>query len=422
MINVIPVNLRAARIRYIVYRIFKKKLFRFYIHPTYRLIRYLGERLGIFHYLYPWVSGQPFKSPKIIHQGKHVLLLRPDHIGDLVYSLPSILLIKESLEPQDRLSILIDPCNSALAQHLELFNNIYVFPIFNQAGNRSLPSISEYQQLQNTLGHVDVLIDLRPDGDSFFLIEWINSDVVYRIHNQHRFIHKQLVSKMSQGLFENPQKPQEFWFCSKALKDSRPRLVFDFALATMNHLGKLNLMDLNRAIQASQKLLQKHFPLKLKDDIVFCPEARVQEKVWATENSHMLIDYLVNQKHPFKIIGQKAFPYFENFPSNRDLRTRTDIIEAMENIAQAKIYIGFDSGLAHFSCLIGTPTICIFTGRTDPRVWAGIPSADNLVIIKPNFSLPKRKLSRLLQRLFNPSQHQNVTAQHVISLLKTNYV
>lgn len=56
-------------------------------------------------------------------------------------------------------------------------------------------------------------------------------------------------------------------------------------------------------------------------------------------------------------------------------------------LAQARLYIGNDSGIAHLAAAVGTPTLAIF-GPTDPAVWA--PTGPNVAVIR---RLPLDELS-----------------------------
>ena len=46
-----------------------------------------------------------------------------------------------------------------------------------------------------------------------------------------------------------------------------------------------------------------------------------------------------------------------------------DLYELACWLASARIYIGNDSGIAHFAGAAGTPVVALF-GASDPRVWA----------------------------------------------------
>jgi ADP-heptose:LPS heptosyltransferase len=46
-----------------------------------------------------------------------------------------------------------------------------------------------------------------------------------------------------------------------------------------------------------------------------------------------------------------------------------NLYELACRLADARIFIGNDSGIAHLAAAVGTPVVALF-GATDPRVWA----------------------------------------------------
>tara|TARA_B100000809_G_scaffold248926_2_gene279553 strand:+ start:213 stop:1130 length:918 start_codon:yes stop_codon:yes gene_type:complete len=57
------------------------------------------------------------------------------------------------------------------------------------------------------------------------------------------------------------------------------------------------------------------------------------------------------------------------------------LIDVADRLAQARVYIGNDSGITHLAAALGTPTVALF-GPTDPNVWA--PRGDHVLVLGAN--------------------------------------
>ena len=57
-----------------------------------------------------------------------------------------------------------------------------------------------------------------------------------------------------------------------------------------------------------------------------------------------------------------------------------DLYELAGWLATARVYIGNDSGIGHLAAAVGTPTVTIFMGATDPRIWA--PRGSHVTVLE----------------------------------------
>jgi ADP-heptose:LPS heptosyltransferase len=58
-----------------------------------------------------------------------------------------------------------------------------------------------------------------------------------------------------------------------------------------------------------------------------------------------------------------------SLPANAERLPLGSLVALAERLANAKLYVGNDSGITHLAAAAGCPTVAIF-GPTDPRVWA----------------------------------------------------
>lgn len=68
-----------------------------------------------------------------------------------------------------------------------------------------------------------------------------------------------------------------------------------------------------------------------------------------------------------------------------------------DRISRASLYIGNDSGITHLAAACGVPTLAIFTGASDPAVWA--PRGRRVVVLeRPSAEDALKAGIRLLER------------------------
>lgn len=289
---------------------------------------------------------------------KRILLLRPDHIGDLILSLPAIVNFIQSLDADYTVEILINICNTSIVRALSIFDKAYVFKMIDDKGKKLLPSFDEYLELSQKIGSIDYLIDIKSDGYNLYLLNWMAPNYKSGI------------------LLQNTAHPQKISLYN-----------FNFFLDVAKKIGLNMDDDFEEGVRISSLMLQRQFPKKefQKPIIVFCPEARINKKTWGRIESINLIKAL-NEKYGkhfiITLVGTKTDIKI-SLPNVLDFRGKTDIFEAFCIVNSAKLFVGFDSGLTHFSSLTGIKTISIFTAKTDPAIWSAIPSSNNLSILVP---------------------------------------
>ncbi len=427
----IKTNLVANRIRYLAYKAFKLKLLSALTFPLNNLFNFLVNKNEFAKVLVEKiVSGSPSNKDEItacVKSKKIILIIRPDHIGDFLYSLPSFITLKHTFSSDYLINVLVDPCSLEISRKFGLFNFIYVFSIFNKSGKRTLPSQYDYRKLSDEIGEVSILIDARPDGDNFFLTSWIKAEKVYRIEKDRALI--ELLTNACQRshlIKEEPYKPNQFKFYTQELDGYRPKLIFTFFSEILTNENLSTLITFEDAKKKSHDFLRDIYPQIIQaKSIVFCPEARSSKKMWANCQTRALINYLTEElSDKFKIVllGKVASNDKAIFKNVTDLRGQTNIDEAFTIIGSASVFIGFDSGLSHFAGLIGTSTVSIFTAKTQPLVWGALSTKENVKILSPLQPRLKTILEKIATSKKSIKYVDCIEAEDVISLLKNSHL
>ena len=351
------VNTGFAKLRWSLYRIPKLKCLRnFFYWTSYAISSMI-------------ISKSDRTSSSFRHsEKKRILVLRPDHIGDLLLSLPALINFIQSLGANFSIEILINPCNADVVRALSIFDKAYVFKITDNHGGKLLPSFNEYQRLSKEIGSIDYLLDIRSDAYNLYLLDWLSPNY--------------------QGgmLIQNTYYPQRI-----------SSYNFNFFLNVAKKMKLKMQDDFEQAVKISSRHLQRQFPKKdfQKPLIVFCPEARNSKKTWGRAESIKFIQALsekYGESFIIALVGTKSNIKLD-LQYVLDFRGKTDITDAFCIVNSAKLFVGFDSGLTHFSSLAGVETISIFTGKTDPEIWSSIPSRNNLSIMTPqNKTVPHHQM------------------------------
>jgi ADP-heptose:LPS heptosyltransferase len=52
-----------------------------------------------------------------------------------------------------------------------------------------------------------------------------------------------------------------------------------------------------------------------------------------------------------------------------NLTGRVGLIELQDIIRDSRLFVGNNSGPTHMAARLGIPTVCVFSGRADPKIW-----------------------------------------------------
>ncbi len=344
------VNTTQANWRWQFYRLPKIRMLR---HFVYFLI------LNIRNILCNTANHSPEQKSEIAKK-RRVLILRPDHIGDFLLSLPSLMVLMELDRTKYSLEIMINPCNRTIVEQLNIFDQVFVFETIGEKGNKLLPSFSEYQNLSNLIGHIDYMIDMRADRYNLYLNFWLSKNIASGV----TYLNPKSKKKMSESYYQ-------------------------FLSETAKRISHTPIENQKHYVEKAGALLAVKFAGGFPNacNVIFCPEARSSKKTWPSKQIGLMVDQLTQTfGHDFTvtIVGHQLPKTPFKHPNLLDLRGLTSIEGVFSMIATSSLFIGFDSGLTHFSSMVGTPTISIFNGATDPAEWGSIARGNNLVILAPS--------------------------------------
>ncbi len=336
----------------------------------------------------PWAHTAAQQAQKPESTPPRILLLRPDHLGDLVMTTPILDALKTHI-PDAHITMMVSPWSSEVVARHPAIDCLLTcpFPGFQRAAQKSLAPyillLSTAQQLRRN--RYDLAINLRPDF-------WWGAGLLYLAGIPHRL-----------GYAIEPGRP----FLTRALPfhSPEPAPVSNLRLvsAALETLGYSPL---------EQPYTPERYPLQFtpsaaeqawvterldKEGIspetpvaVIHPGAGAAVKLWRTEAWSAcanILPALLTSPTPVRIMltGSKSEqPMLEEIAKGMTsqplLVTDVTVGQLAALLHRARLVLGVDSGPLHLAVAQGTPTIHIF-GPTDPRIFGSWGAPERHIVI-----------------------------------------
>lgn len=317
-----------------------------------------------------------------------ILLLRPDHLGDLVLTTPILQALRHAL-PEAHITMMAGPWSSEIVARHPAIDRLITcpFPGFRRAAQGALAPytllFSTAQQLRR--GHYDLAINLRPDF-------WWGAALLYLARIPRRI-----------GYAIAPGIP----FLSTALPFTTPEHATISCLklvsAGLQTLGHAPLPEpytperypaqFEPTLEEQQTVRQRLRRAGITDEMPFAvihPGSGAAVKLWRAEAWAMSAAKLTSARPSMRVIltGSRqersllesiarAMPTDSTAPL---LLTDLTVGQLAALLGQAQLVMGVDSGPLHLAVAQRTPTIHLF-GPTDARIFGpwGDPQ-DHIVI------------------------------------------
>jgi len=341
------------------------------------------------------------KAQTTVATTPRILLIRPDHLGDLVLTTPVLHALKTHL-PDASVTMMVGPWSSeVVARHPDIDRLILCpFPGFQRSPQKPLaPYIllfSVAKQLRR--GQYDLVINLRPDF-------WWGAALLYLAQIPRRI-----------GYAIVPGTP----FLTRALPFAAPEHATVSSLrlvsAALEELGQsplaepftpeqypLQFLPTTEERQWVTDHLEGFVSLTREGDprvaptetsiVVIHPGTGAAVKLWRTEAWSTIANALpglLTSTTPTRIIltgssGER--PMLEKIAQGMQGRDAPPLILTDMTIGQlaallqrARLVLGVDSGPLHLAVAQGTPTLQIF-GPTDPRIFGPWGTAERQVVV-----------------------------------------
>lgn len=283
------------------------------------------------------------KSDALYMSISSILFIRPGGIGDAVYLLPTISLLKQQY-PDATIDVLAEQRNAAI---FSLSPDVRT--IFHYDKPRELLAClktrydmvidSEQWHRLSAVVAAFVTADLRIGFGTNERARVFNHSVSYS-HDDHELISfrrllEPLIGTETQPLFDKP-----------------------FLHIPTNLLTKI----------------RKEHEIPEQPFITIAPGASITERRWGGERYAEVARELSRKGYLIVVMGMAsdtddATRIVQSVPNTIDLTGKTNLKEAAALLSASRLFIGADSGLLHIAVALGVPTVSLF-GSGRARKWA----------------------------------------------------
>lgn len=288
---------------------------------------------------------------------KKILLLRTEHIGDYILSIPAIKVLREQF-PKARIDLVVGPWNKELAEATPYIDKAIIFN--NPLIERNITYIKLLKEL--TFGLLKYLKFFRKINKENYnlLINFSNR----KISNLFlKFIKADV--KIS-GTEKGVRRIQEDKRCLELVHGE-------------NDTGRIHLKFTENQKKKVEKFIKTN---RLNKFYIIHPITPITEKNWPIERWAKICKKLNKN---FVFIGSKKekdniskLIKDNNLDNCYNSAGLFSLLETFYLIEKSEKFIGLDSGPLHLAKLTKTPIIAIF-GPTDEKIWGPIRKADKTI-------------------------------------------
>jgi lipopolysaccharide heptosyltransferase II len=316
-------------------------------------------------------------SPAVRRRPTHVrrvLLLRPDHIGDVLLTAPAVALLRTSL-PSAHLSYAVGPWSREAAEHGPPVDDLLVvpFPGFTRhpASLQAPYTLLAREATRLRRERYDVAVILRPDHWWGALLA-LAAGIPVRVGGDTPETTRLLTHARA-------RKPGEHW-AEQALSLAHLTLeVCGVSPAQLNEVRPFTISGLARTEAAA---IWKRHALDSRQVVAMQPSAGAPLKSWPVANWVKLADRCIELKLAVLLMGGPDDAPLLNTITQRMAHPASarlcgqslDLSAAL--YARCRLLIGLDGGAAHLAAAVGTPTVRLY-GPTSTEVFGPWPHSDD---------------------------------------------
>ena len=349
------------------------------------------------------------RKKNIPREISNILVFRPDHLGDIVFSIPSLEILQERF-PKAKIDLLIGPWSSSLMKNINQFNSsnfhILEYPC---------PWLKRPKTIKFGFSSIFTLVRLLKDrmkkmGKTY--------DIAIDLRGDFQLI---LAARIARIPFLSGRGSTGLGFLLDIdVPNFKNKHLVESNLFLLEKTGLGEFPFRNPKIKISQKNVDKNRSLLKQNGVDFSkpiigihPGAGLPEKRWPREKFAELIEMIL-AKNEYQVVlfggpddGFLVKQIFEFLPTSLeekviDLSDQFDCLGTFMGVVKnINLYIGNDSGPTHIASAISVPVICIFQGINDPSICRPLGKSAFLVSTEP-------KKQNNIQKEYNPPSIEDV--------------
>ena len=302
---------------------------------------------------------------------KRILLVKLDHIGDFMTSLPAIGLVRAKF-PKANITLLVGTWNQTLANRIKEVDTVITFDFFNRISEEYINKdyMKQVSRLQKLLksSKFDLAIDVRRHPETRWAV--FLSDAKYKVgYITGNYSYDSLLDI---GLQHPPNKglvPHISSQIFNLVKSINPDIVsygkspeLDFIDGEVEHFKSLHsdilsnkkIICIAPGVGSTIRQWRPKYYYQLINLITECSDAHVVLLGSPTEYNMVLLDVYKNVKDKKRVTN---------------LTGKLAITNAALMIKHSSLFIGNNSGMGHIAGYLNIPTLIIFSGQVEPTEW-----------------------------------------------------
>ncbi len=298
-------------------------------------------------------------------QQKTILLIKLDHMGDLLLSIPAMTKLANKYK-EAKIDIIVGSWNVDIAKHLNLFEHIYTFDYFKKQSSEAPQIIDKkVDLLLKNLEHYDIAIDLRRQRDTRFLLAKVDADL--RVGYKTYF--PDIDNKIDICL------DSEIDFPGKVISHNKKSIALQI-VELINALPK----EQNDYIVLPQLLKTK----KQNKQIAIFPKAGNSIKEWPLDYFVFIAGYLCEDQNVDKVniyLSKHEEKIGEQFIEHHKLHLHIGLgfNELCDSVKENSVALVNNSLGAHLCSYLNVDTIAIYGGQETVAEWSPVWGENRII-------------------------------------------
>lgn len=300
----------------------------------------------------PYHSSKPF--PQDV---KNILVIRLDHMGDLICTLPALPVLKERF-PAAKITVLTGIEGQAILKENPFVDNLIIFRSNWFSRRNSFNPVELFSVLAKLRKiKFDVGYDFRGDLRNILLM--VLAGVPFRI---------------GYGIAGGAGLLNEVGEYDEALHQVELNMKLLTGEVPDRQSLKLQIYLSSYEREEAQQILDQAGVQKTDKIIAIHPEAGYPSKEWAEENVRSLILRLTEDpQNKIILLGlskaERIVHYFNSNPQVFDFVGKFSLRQMIAIINQCNAFLGNDSGPSHIAQALGIPVLVIASGTNEYEKW-----------------------------------------------------
>lgn len=312
---------------------------------------------------------------------KKILIIKVDHIGDMILSIPAMRMIRD-IFPEAEITLLCAPWTREIAELIPAVDKVITYAFFDEMSGK-LPSDGERKEFRKLMAgqSFDLAVDLRRHDDNRMLFNYLPSFNIGFDSDDFDDSSMSICVERPDCFLETPAFKDKYHLSSQLLY--LVRSAFDADVEDLQPYRELPLLPPVENRNKRFEEIKKKYRL-----IGIHPFSGNYTKQWSFKKFAHLINRIIKELNAFVVVfGAKRestdmdriFEHIDQKERTECLVGKIDLSEFIKLIQQVDLFVGNDSGPGHIAGSFDIPSVTIFSGRIIASEWHPFGSANQAV-------------------------------------------